>query len=1376
MKTLITRNPLGRWMCMLMASLLLCVLTIQGQSLAQMRLVPIDLSETIPDNDITALYQDHDGFVWIGTSNGLYRYDGRHVQCYRNTLLFPHLLPSNEITCMLDDGNNRLWIGTRQGVCRMNLKDGSTQSYDFKDFANSNIVKCMLFTRDETLWIGSEGGLYRYQPKDDTFVLQCSERGNAKVPQASITTLFEDHKGYVWIGTWDHGLYRYNPSDKSFYAMPSFNPQQSAHVVYESNGVLWVGTWGSGLYKISNPYDTNKPLRLTQYTLVNTNGRLQSNIIWDINRDQNTGLLWVGTNEGLTLVENADQPHSNLLALPASLNPEPDYFGRGASCFLCDRDNQMWAVAGQHGMVLAQTNPLFFSQRLLPPRYLYNDVITCLEVMPNGNVWVGLRRKGLLVYPDNKKDNYSLVSLPSSASFIKPLTANAALVGTEFAGLYVVENGKITRQFNKDNCPFIKTDNIYCLAFDKHSNWLIGTYQGLSVRFANGKGVHVEGKQLGLLANSDIRSITSAADGTIWLGTRKNGLLRLRGDLSKPNDMTLRQYTRLADTELELRNVFKLLVDRCGRLWACTKEAGLLVYDAKSDMFVSASSRFGIPDKEVYSIEESANGNLWIAMRNELICLSFDADGMVGGMRTYQRRMVIGSQYFGYGQSSANNADGIAFGFNTGFVSFPDLLPASESNPFRPMITDILVDGMPISLMKEDERNDVSPLLPPYTETLTLAPMQRELTLRYSSFNYNSETCPRFSYRLEGYDDDWMYPDASQSEVVYSNLTPGSYTFRLRHTDASGNWSADEQVIHIHVLAPFYLRWYAWVVYVILMGCAIYMVVRYFKNKEEVNRQLQLAHMERHNIEQLNHKKLQFFTNITHDLMTPLTIISATISQLVQTYPEAKDDCRTINSNVNRLMRLLQQILEFRKTETGNQHLRVSQGSVSDFVRNEVESIMPITYKKNIRLSVNCQPEHIVGYFDCDKLDKILYNLISNATKYNREDGHIEVSLTCDDGQWAIIRVKDDGAGIAADKLPSLFQRFYEGEHRRFNTYGMGIGLSLVKDLVTLHHGTVAVESELGKGSTFTVTLPINRDAFAEEEIEDSMQMMVANMSTTADTKPVRPANKQAPTILVVEDNEELLLLLKRLLEPNYQVLTAYNGREAIEVADNEKVDLILTDVMMPVMDGIEMTRELRNRPDAPNCPIIMLTAKHDDEARAEAYQAGADAYITKPFNTSVLQVRIKNLLQHKEKADKEISDKLFGGIKDVKIAGSDQEFLNKCIEMVQQHLDNADFDLPTFAELMNTSKSTLYKKLRMITGLSTSAFIRSIRMKSAIELLRKNPNAHVSDIAYAVGYNDPKYFSSCFKKDFGCLPTEYAKREASASSQGETEDAPSKA
>lgn len=1360
---------------MLMASLLLCALAIQGQSLAQMRLVPIDLSETIPDNDITALYQDHDGFVWIGTSNGLYRYDGRHVQCHRNTLLFPHLLPSNEITCMLDDGNNHLWIGTRQGVCRMNLKDGSTQSYDFKDFANSNYVKCMLFTRDETLWIGSEGGLYRYQPKDDSFVLQCRERGNAKVPQASVTTLFEDHKGYVWIGTWDHGLYRYNPSDKSFYAMPSFNPQQSAHVVYEGNGVLWVGTWGSGLYKISNPYDTNKPLRLNQYTLVNTNGRLKSNIIWDISRDQNTGLLWVGTSGGLTLVENADQPHSNLLALPASLNPGPDYFGMGASCFLCDRDNQMWAVAGHHGMVLAQTNPLFFSQRLLPSRYLYNDVITCLEVMPNGNVWVGLRSKGLLVCPDNKEDNYSLVSLPSRATFIKPLTANAALVGTEYAGLYVVENGKIARQFNKDNCPFIKADNIYSLAFDKHSNWLIGTYQGLSVRFANGKGVHVDGKQLGLLANSDIRSITSAVDGTIWLGTRKNGLLRLRGDLSKPNDMTLRQYTRLADTELVLRNVFKLLVDRRGRLWACTKEAGLLVYDAKNDRMVSASSRYGIPDKEVYSIEESANGNLWISMRNELICLSFDADGMVGGMRTYQRRMVIGSQYFGYGQSSANNADGITFGFNTGFVSFPDLLPASESNSFRPMITDILVDGMPISLMKEDERNDVSPLLPPYTEKLTLAPMQRELTLRYSSFNYNSETCPRFSYRLEGYDDDWMYPDASQSEVVYSNLTPGSYTFRLRHTDASGNWSADEQVIHINVLAPFYLRWYAWVVYVILMGCAIYMVVRYFKNKEEVNRQLQLARMERHNMEQLNHKKLQFFTNITHDLMTPLTIISATISQLVQTYPEAKDDCRTINSNVNRLMRLLQQILEFRKTETGNQHLRVSQGSVSDFVRNEVESIMPITYKKNIQLSVNCQPEHIEGYFDCDKLDKILYNLISNATKYNREDGHIEVSLTCDEGQWAIIRVKDDGAGIAADKLPSLFQRFYEGEHRRFNTYGMGIGLSLVKDLVTLHHGTVAVESELGKGSTFTVTLPINRDAFAEEEIEDSKQMMVANMSTTADTKPVRPANKQAPTILVVEDNEELLLLIKRLLESDYQVLTAYNGREAIEVVDNEKVNLILTDVMMPVMDGIEMTRELRNRPDALNCPIIMLTAKHDDEARAEAYQAGADAYITKPFNTSVLLVRIKNLLQHKEKADKEISDKLFGGIKDVKLAGSDQEFLNKCIQMVQQHIDNADFDLPTFAELMNTSKSTLYKKLRMITGLSTSAFIRSIRMKSAIELLRKNPNAHVSDIAYSVGYNDPKYFSSCFKKDFGCLPTEYAKREASGSAKAETEGATTK-
>lgn len=1353
-----------------MILLLAMVWTANGQVLNIQKFQPMDISKTIPVSDINVIYQDHKGFVWIGSGNGLYRYDGHHVQTYRNTLLFPHLLPSNEVSCLCDDGHDRLWIGTRQGLCRMNLKDGTTQSYHFNDFDNSNAVKCLLITRKDELWVGTEGGLYRYHPQTDTFVFYCDKNGNSKVPHASVTDLREDHLGYVWIGTWDKGLYRYNPTDKTFYEMPTFNVRRSAQAVYESNGVLWVGTWGSGLYKITNPYDTDKPLSFVAYTKENTHGQLCSDIIWRINRDRNTGLLWVGTGNGLAFVQNPDGKDCRLIASPESLNPAPDYFGQGANGFFCDRDNQMWAIAPYRGIVVAQTVPSYFTRQPLPSPYLYNDQISSIETMPDGAVWVGLRTNGLIVYPKGRaQDEYRHIPLPSKVCCIAQLAPGTNVVGTEYNGLFLFENGQVTRQMNRDNTPYLVDNCILCFTQDKHDNWLIGTYQGLSVRYADGRGTHVEGKQLGLLSNAQVRDVECGRDGSIWIATRNNGVLRLQGDIRRPAAMTLKQYRQLGDTQLDLHYIYKLLVDQKGRVWACSKEAGLLVYDGQTDKMVGASKLYGLPDEDVYSIEESANGNLWISMRSELICLTFNADGQVGGMRSFQRKTVLGDRFFGYALSSANSSHTITFGCNDGFVSFPDVRQKESDVRVRPLVTDILVGGLSIGQMGEDKRADISPLLPPYTEALTLSPEQRELTLQFASLSYNQQETPRFSYRLEGYDKDWVYPDASQSQVVYSNLPPGRYTFRLRCTDSAGKWSEAEQAIRITVLAPFYLRWYAWLFYAFLMAAAVCMAMRYFKNKSKVDHELQLAHMESHNIEQLNHKKLQFFTNITHDLMTPLTIISATVSQLGQTYPESKDDFRTINSNVNRLMRLLQQILEFRKTETGNQHLRVSFGCITDFVRGEVESITPLTYKKNIHLSLTCRPERLEGYFDSDKLDKILYNLVSNATKYNHPEGHIEVSLDSDDGKVVVIRVKDDGAGIAADKLPSLFQRFYEGEHRKFNTYGMGIGLSLVKDLTTLHHGTVAVESELGKGSTFTVTLPVNREAFSEEEIEDSSQRVIDGIGQSAEEHPASADKDRVATILVVEDNEDLLIMLKRLLSSTYHVLTAYNGREAIEVVDNEAVDLILTDVMMPVMDGIEMTRELRSRKDAPNCPIIMLTAKHDDEDRAEAYRAGADAYITKPFNTSVLLVRIQNLLQHKEKTDKEISEKLFGGIKDVKFSGSDQDFLDSCIKVVQEHISNADFDLPTFAQLMNTSKSTLYKKLRMLTGLSTSAFIRSIRMKSACELLHNNPKAHISDIAYAVGYNDPKYFSSCFKKDCGCLPSEYAEMKARECSDDKT-------
>lgn len=564
----------------------------------------------------------------------------------------------------------------------------------------------------------------------------------------------------------------------------------------------------------------------------------------------------------------------------------------------------------------------------------------------------------------------------------------------------------------------------------------------------------------------------------------------------------------------------------------------------------------------------------------------------------------------------------------------------------------------------------------------------------------------------------------------------------------------------IKVQYPWFLRWYSWIVYALLAAFMLYIVFRYFKNKELTRREVQLAHLEKQNIEELNHKKLQFFTNITHDLMTPLTVISATVNTLASDDPKNEASYKVIDGNVNRLMRLLQQILEFRKSETGNQHLRVSKASLSDFVSKEIESLRPLANKKQLHFSFICNPKEIIGYFDSDKLDKIIYNLVSNAIKYNSPMGYVQVSLESVDGKTLVLTVKDNGVGISEEKLPKLFTRFYEGEHRKFKTFGTGIGLSLTRDLVELHYGSITVESVLNEGSTFTVTLPISEESFEPEEIDNfSNTDEIDDFGDNTEKEDVdNSANKSCSTILVVEDNEELLTMLVKLLSSKYKVLKAYNGKEALDVLDSDNVDLVLTDVMMPVMDGIELTRQIHTRSEKKMIPVIMLTAKRDDEDRAEAYRAGADAYITKPFNTSVLMARIDNLLSNRQNVAKELNSKFFANLKDINLSSDDEHFVSSCIECVQQHIGNSDFDLDAFAAAMNISKSSLYKKLNSATSLSPSAFVRNIRMKYASELLSANPKARIADIAYSVGYNDPKYFSNCFKKEFGVLPKEWGK------------------
>ena len=532
------------------------------------------------------------------------------------------------------------------------------------------------------------------------------------------------------------------------------------------------------------------------------------------------------------------------------------------------------------------------------------------------------------------------------------------------------------------------------------------------------------------------------------------------------------------------------------------------------------------------------------------------------------------------------------------------------------------------------------------------------------------------------------------------------------------------------------------------------------------------------------------FTSITHELLTPLTILSASIEHMRDVEPKHKLQYALMEINIQRSVRLLQQVLETTKAQDGRLKLLVSHGDVMGYIRNTAHSIIPLMAKKHLKFSVKCQPESMMGWIDTDKLDKIIFNLLSNSAKYTTgENGLVELNVRTNDRYDRIfIEIRDNGCGIPESRKKHLFELFYDGEYRRFNTMGTGLGLSLTRELVYLNNGTISYESEEGKGTTFYITLPINKESFdltqideknkvdinkpmsavldlgEEESLLENDFVLTDKISKNVATDTMKPkeiadsSDEDAYTILVVEDNLELLMLMKQLLSRKYKVETARHGREAVELIEKTELDLIISDVMMPVMDGYELVKYVKNSVGYRHLPIIMLTAKTQETDKMDALTVGADEYMTKPFKMKELLLRIDNMIANRQRITREFKQQSIEEVKvkNVTMPSPDNEFLEKAMTCVHNHLDDSDYDRDSFASDMGMSASSLYNKLRAVTGMNATSFIRDIRMKEACRLAKSTPGIRVSDLAYSVGYKDPKYFSTIFKKEFGMQPSEY--------------------
>ena len=530
------------------------------------------------------------------------------------------------------------------------------------------------------------------------------------------------------------------------------------------------------------------------------------------------------------------------------------------------------------------------------------------------------------------------------------------------------------------------------------------------------------------------------------------------------------------------------------------------------------------------------------------------------------------------------------------------------------------------------------------------------------------------------------------------------------------------------------------------------------------------------------------FTSLTHELLTPLTILSASIENLREAEPKFKSQYVLMEINIQRSVKLLQQILETTKAKDGRLRLLVSHGDVMAYIRNTARTIIPLMARKNLSFSIKCQPESMMGWIDTDKLDKIIFNLLSNSAKYTTgDDGRVELNVRTNDRyDRVIIEVKDNGCGIPESRRKHLFELFFDGEYRRFNTMGTGIGLSLTRDLVYLKNGNLTYESEVGKGTTFTIVLPINKESFDASQIDEKNKVDInkpvsfvldvdtddpifnmdfkkkekkGNSTVEPDKEKVTDsADDDAYRILVVEDNVELLLMMRHLLSRKYKVVTARNGKEAVDEIQKTELDLIISDVMMPMMDGYELVKYVKNSSDYCHLPIILLTAKTQENDKEEGLSIGADLYMTKPFKVKELQLRIDNLIENRQRITREFKQQTIEDVrtKSASMPSPDKEFLDKAIACVNKHMDDSDYDRESFASDMGMSSSSLYNKLRAVTGMNATSFIRDIRMKEACRLAKATPGIRVSDLAYSVGYKDPKYFATIFKKEFGMQPSEY--------------------
>jgi signal transduction histidine kinase/DNA-binding response OmpR family regulator/ligand-binding sensor domain-containing protein len=1280
------------------------------------------------------LFQDSEGFIWIGTTNGFCRYDGYAMTYFRSEFGNP-TFASNYITGGFaeDTLNHNIWIGTQKGAL---ILDQSSHAIKLVDVAllGQLAIRQLQFAGD-AMWVSSDYGLYLYN-LDGTL---------RKKYREGASNVHIDKDGTVRATTWRDGIYYLDKASDSFLPYPPIGPQNNPHKIFQDrDGGLWVCTWGDGIFRMY-------PERLGQsdmYERVQTPaaGKFSSNIFFGLEQDDVNGYLWALSYAGLIVFDPDENPATMADEFAAPVNDMTNIF----SDIIKDREGNLWIGTYEMGVIVVNT------KRSPATNYDLQFIKSQTGSVPNivkvfedkeGELWLKHSRRGLFVLNPETSSIRPLDNIPDINA------ANAICYNSAAGEIWVATD------YDPNICRLRKSGkSVSLLGTTSLRAFLPGNNQAIRFLHEDSKGViwaasadvllsyekgqwTVVGRQCG-----NVTGMAEDSFGGLWLSTADNGLLQV---VRIGDEISVRSYDT-SSCRIAGNNISCIAAGTDGQLWFCVNETQLYSYDIARQQFADYSETANIDRFVISGVAAGNNGCVWISSDKQVV----EFDPQTGASVQYDAWSDFAVTSL-HGDSMTKLRSGsIVFGGNKGIcVLAPSAQLDMPCKKVRTSITDIKINGASIYRGGAGSEN------PSWHKKLVLLPSESNLEINFSSFDYINPGKTRYAYKLEGVDGQWIHTEPGRSFAVYNQLRRGEYNFLVKATGDNRLWSEEITRLHIVKKPAFYETAWAYAGYTIVWLAILFAGLRFYVNRIRLRNELRVVQLDKEKSEELIQTKLRFFTNIGHEFRTPLTLIMTPLGALIGQIADEglKQKLSSIYRNAEQMLGLINQLLDFRKLEMGGEKLELSCSDFVQFAEYIYAAFKDVAESRSIQFAFESEVGQVFMGFDKSKIRKIINNLYSNALKFTPEEGYISTAIRLvkrEGREFVRMEIADSGCGVPNDEQQIIFERFYQSKNNDPDKTGTGVGLHLVKEYAEMHGGQIMLSSKVGHGSIFTLFIPTDLQvAGASLESGDALSNAAALQPTL---------NRQQKTLLIVEDNLELRHFLAEQLSGKFNVLQAANGREGSELALKRLPDLIVSDLMMPILNGLDMCQQLKTDIQTSHIPIVLLTARISDESQIESYKAGADSYLAKPFNFDVLLARIEMLIEQQDKRRKNFHKTIEITPSSITATSLDEELIKKALMVVEKNMDNSEYSVDELAAALSFSRRQLLRKFQSIIGLSPGEFIRSFRVKRAAQLL-KDTQYNISEISDRVGFSDVKYFNLNFKNEFGLTPTQYRKANAKA-------------